>query len=185
MGPILKLLRRQRFSERNTQASVVVREGYVLYPFLIIRGKTGYTRSLSPSRPPNNTLNTQSRAQQTHSRSRSLRGQLTRTARTPPASCPAPPIYCRARFSASLFVSSPEDNQKTTPEDTRRNLPQDYLCNTTKATTNSLQSHMASTQLARLGYRHSVVATLRVTSSTEAAAAGTHALVHVVVVSVY
>eukprot|EP00964_Phaeocystis_antarctica_P104677 scaffold69793_cov55-Phaeocystis_antarctica.AAC.1 len=39
----------------------------------IIRGKTGYTHSLSPSRPPNNTLNTQSRAQQTHSRSRSLR----------------------------------------------------------------------------------------------------------------
>eukprot|EP00964_Phaeocystis_antarctica_P019563 scaffold10794_cov66-Phaeocystis_antarctica.AAC.14 len=33
----------------------------------------GYTHSLSPSRPPNNTLNTQSRAQQTHSRSRSLR----------------------------------------------------------------------------------------------------------------
>eukprot|EP00964_Phaeocystis_antarctica_P035403 scaffold20202_cov52-Phaeocystis_antarctica.AAC.1 len=32
-----------------------------------------YTHSLSPSRPPNNTLNTQSRAQQTHSRSRSLR----------------------------------------------------------------------------------------------------------------
>eukprot|EP00964_Phaeocystis_antarctica_P104528 scaffold69624_cov58-Phaeocystis_antarctica.AAC.1 len=29
--------------------------------------------TLSPSRPPNNTLNTQSRAQQTHSRSRSLR----------------------------------------------------------------------------------------------------------------
>eukprot|EP00964_Phaeocystis_antarctica_P145217 scaffold111224_cov57-Phaeocystis_antarctica.AAC.1 len=28
----------------------------------IIRGKTGYTHSLSPSRPPNNTLNTQSRA---------------------------------------------------------------------------------------------------------------------------
>eukprot|EP00964_Phaeocystis_antarctica_P083791 scaffold52740_cov67-Phaeocystis_antarctica.AAC.2 len=33
----------------------------------------GYTHSLSPSRPPNITLNTQSRAQQTHSRSRSLR----------------------------------------------------------------------------------------------------------------
>eukprot|EP00964_Phaeocystis_antarctica_P107418 scaffold72139_cov74-Phaeocystis_antarctica.AAC.1 len=38
-----------------------------------IRGETGYTHSLSPSRPPNNTLNTQSRAQQTHSRLRSLR----------------------------------------------------------------------------------------------------------------
>ena len=41
--------------------------------YYIIRGKTGCTHSLSPSRPPNNTLNTQSRAQQTHSRSRSLR----------------------------------------------------------------------------------------------------------------
>ena len=39
----------------------------------IIWGETGYTHSLSPSRPPNNTLNTQSRAQQTYSRSRSLR----------------------------------------------------------------------------------------------------------------
>ena len=46
----------------------------------IVRGKTGYTPSLSPSRPPNNTLNTQSRAQQTHSRSRSLRAHPHRAA---------------------------------------------------------------------------------------------------------
>eukprot|EP00964_Phaeocystis_antarctica_P053850 scaffold31624_cov59-Phaeocystis_antarctica.AAC.2 len=43
------------------------------FNYIYIRGRTGYTHSLSPSRPPNNTLNTQSRAQQTHSRSRSLR----------------------------------------------------------------------------------------------------------------
>eukprot|EP00964_Phaeocystis_antarctica_P000526 scaffold288_cov94-Phaeocystis_antarctica.AAC.1 len=42
---------------------------YILY----YSGGNSYTHSLSPSRPPNNTLNTQSRAQQTHSRSRSLR----------------------------------------------------------------------------------------------------------------
>ena len=59
--------------------------------FCIIRGKTGYTHSLSPSRPPNNTLNTQSRAQQTHSRSPSLRAHSHR-ADLPPASCPAPPV---------------------------------------------------------------------------------------------
>eukprot|EP00964_Phaeocystis_antarctica_P003860 scaffold2069_cov49-Phaeocystis_antarctica.AAC.1 len=53
----------------------------------------GYTHSLSPSRPPNNTLNTQSRAQQTHTVVAG-RGpcELTRTARIPPASCPAPPV---------------------------------------------------------------------------------------------
>ena len=41
---------------------------------------SGYTHSLSPSRPPNNTLNTQNSAQQTHSRSRLA----------VPASSPAP-----------------------------------------------------------------------------------------------
>eukprot|EP00964_Phaeocystis_antarctica_P017999 scaffold9994_cov61-Phaeocystis_antarctica.AAC.1 len=47
---------------------------------------TKYTHSLSPSRPPNNTLNTQSRAQQTHSRSRSLRAHPHRT--DPPSVMP-------------------------------------------------------------------------------------------------
>eukprot|EP00964_Phaeocystis_antarctica_P113882 scaffold77856_cov61-Phaeocystis_antarctica.AAC.2 len=62
-----------------------------LFRLYIIRGKTGYTHSLSPSGPPNNTLNTRKAV---HNKRIAGRGpcELTRTARIPPASCPAPPV---------------------------------------------------------------------------------------------
>ena len=61
----------------------------------IIRGKTGYTHSLSQQASTNNTLNTQSRAQQTHSRSRSLRAHPHRA--DPPSVMPrAARLGCRS-----------------------------------------------------------------------------------------
>eukprot|EP00964_Phaeocystis_antarctica_P065000 scaffold39147_cov58-Phaeocystis_antarctica.AAC.2 len=65
------------------------------------REGVGYTHSLSPSRPPNNTLNTQSRAQQTH----------TVAGRGPRASSPAqrgsPQRHAPRRPSRAPLVGRP------------------------------------------------------------------------------
>ena len=68
----------------------------------IIRGETGYTHSVSPSRPPNNTLNTQSRAQQTHSRSRSLRAHPHSV--DPPSVMPR--AACKAASGEAYFTAT-------------------------------------------------------------------------------
>eukprot|EP00964_Phaeocystis_antarctica_P064493 scaffold38799_cov71-Phaeocystis_antarctica.AAC.1 len=73
-----------------------------------------YTHSLSPSRPPNNTLNTQSSAQQTHSRSRSLRAHPRRAEphsgmpRAAPLGRVDSIVYCSHKDATISRISRPQ-----------------------------------------------------------------------------